>query len=286
MKAVRLSLGLIVLAGIIAQAGTSSASDRPTRVVSIHLCTDQLLLRLADRSQILAVTHLATDKGQSYMADHAKGVPITNGLAEQVISLKPDLVLAGAFSARATVRILRRIGIRVVDLPEPTNFDGIRGLIRKTARALGQQMRGENLIADMDRRLASVPQTEQSARLLAANYQPNGYTNGPGTLEHSILTAAGLQNLSEKLGFRATGQITLETLIGAAPDILLFNAVAGDGPSLGQSLTRHPAFRHIAKNARMLFPPRRLWACGSWFSAEAVTWLRQRSKKARPRGPS
>jgi len=283
--AVRLTFGMIVLTVAIAFAGSAAAMERPNRVVSIHLCTDQLLLRLADRSQILAVTHLAADRGQSYMADHAKGVPITNGLAEQVISLKPDLVLAGAFSARATVQILRRLDVRVVDLPEPTNFDEIRALIRRTANALGQRKRGENLIAEMNRRLASVGPVDQSTRLLAANYQPNGYTNGPGTLEHSVLAAAGLQNLAERLGFRATGQITLEAMIAAAPDVLLFNAAAADGPSLGWALTRHPAFRHIAKRARLLFPPRRLWTCGSWFTAEAVTWLRRRTRQ-RPRGPS
>jgi hypothetical protein len=71
-----------------------------------------LLLRLADRDQIAAVTHLAADPGQSYMSDRARGLGITNGLAEQVIALRPDLVLAGVFSARVTVRLLERLGRR------------------------------------------------------------------------------------------------------------------------------------------------------------------------------
>jgi iron complex transport system substrate-binding protein len=275
MTAARLARAAILLAGLAVFAAPGRAAERPARVVSVHLCADQLVLRLADRDQIAAITYLARDPGQSYMADQARGIPVTNGLAEQVIALKPDLVLAGAFSARTTVRILRRLGIRVLDLPEPTDFAQIRGLIRTVAGALGQAARGEALIAAMDRRLAAVPRPDPAARKLAVNYQPSGYTNGPGTLEHAVLAAAGLRNLADQLGFGATGQITLETLIAAAPDVVLFNAVADDGPSLGRNLIRHPAFRHIAGRARILTPPRRLWACGSWFTAEAVDWLRR-----------
>ena len=255
-----------------------AAAARPSRVVSIHLCADQLLLRLAAPGQIAAVTHLAADRAQSYMAQRARGVAITNGLAEQVIALRPDLVIAGVYSARATVRILERLGVRVLDLDLPQDFSAIRKQIHRVARVLGQGKRGERLVAEMDDRLGRIRVTGAPGRPLAANYQPNGYSMGPGTLDHVILAAAGLENLAVRLGFGRVGQIPLERMIAARPDVVVFNAAADREPSLGRQLLAHPAFRRAAAGARILTLPRRLWACGTWYTAEAVEWLWRRTR--------
>ncbi|MGB0498119.1 MAG: ABC transporter substrate-binding protein, partial [Rubricella sp.] len=68
------------------------------RVVSINLCTDILVLQLADPGQIAALTFLATDPRSSILAEEAAGFPLIRGRAEEVFALDPDLVLAGAFS--------------------------------------------------------------------------------------------------------------------------------------------------------------------------------------------
>ncbi len=211
------------------------------------------------------------------MADRARGLNITNGLAEQVIALRPDLVLAGVFSARVTVRLLERLGIRVLDMGLPQDFPAIRRQIRRVAASLGQQARGNRLIAEMDDRLAGIPAVSRRDRPLAANYQPNGYSMGPGTLEHVIMDAAGLDNLAARLGFGRVGQVPLERMIAAAPAVVVFSAAADEQPSLGRQLLRHPAFRRAFSGARILNLPRRLWACGTWYTAEAVEWLHRRT---------
>lgn len=272
------ALSMAAPAALAALFALGAAEARPSRVVSIHLCADQLLLRLADAGQIAAVTHLAADPARSYMAVRARGVPITNGLAEQVIALGPDLVLAGVYSARETVRILDRLGVRVLDLDLPQDFRAIRKQIGRVARALEQGPRGERLIAEMDGRLARIRVRRAARRPLAANYQPNGYSMGPGTLEHVILAAAGLENLTARLGLGRVGQIPLERMIAARPDVVVFTAAAGREPSLGRQLLAHPAFRHATQGARILTLPRRLGACGSWYTAEAVEWLLRRTR--------
>src|SRR5690606_39297055 len=57
----------------------------PRRIVSINACADQLLLALADRQQILALTHYARDPNMSFYADRAQGLPTIRGDAEQVL---------------------------------------------------------------------------------------------------------------------------------------------------------------------------------------------------------
>ena len=67
----------------------------------------------------------------------------------------PDLVLAGPFGVSATVNLLRRLGRNVVIVPQPQDLDGVRASVRAVAAAVGEEAKGEALIAEFDRRLSA-----------------------------------------------------------------------------------------------------------------------------------
>lgn len=249
----------------------AESGSAPRRVVSIHLCADQLLLALADRGQIASVSWLATDVRRSYMAKAASGVRLNRGTAEEVVDLQPDLVLAGFRSARSTAAALRRLGYRVVDLEFANDFAAIRRQIRDVARLLGQSVRGKAMIAEMDRRLARAAADTSGRRPVAAIYQPMGFTSGRGSLEDSLLSAAGFENLAQRLGMGALGHLPLETLLAAEPDLLV-NWMGDDpAPSLARRFYDHPAL--AAAPWRTATLPNKFWACGAWYSALAVERL-------------
>ena len=75
--------------------------SRARRIVSLDLCTDQLLVELVARERIAAVTYLAAHASLSAIPEQARGLPITHGGAEDVLRLDPDLVLAGPFGVPA-----------------------------------------------------------------------------------------------------------------------------------------------------------------------------------------
>ena len=241
----------------------------PTRVASLHLCADQLLLALADRDQIASITFLAAEPTASVMAEAARGLPVNRGKAEEIVSLRPDLVLAGPFSARSTVALLRSLGGRVVDLPYVGSFEGIRAQIAAVAELLGQPERGARLIAQMDSRLAAVA-PPRGARLTAAAYQPGGFTARAGSLEDAAIAAAGFDNLATRLD-SGSGRVALETLAASAPDLLILGGEADHLPSQQARLLAHPALRALP-SARV-YVPARLWTCGGWFAADAVALL-------------
>ena len=81
----RLCLGAAV-AALCAVAAWQGAAAAPSRVVSIHLCADQLLLALADRSQIVSVSHFARDETRSPMAGASKEITVNRGRAEEAVS--------------------------------------------------------------------------------------------------------------------------------------------------------------------------------------------------------
>ena len=79
---IRLANGVAAVALFLAPAlGTADDSHKPTRIVSLNLCTDELVLRLADRRNIASVTYLAETSSVSNVADLARQIPINHGLA-------------------------------------------------------------------------------------------------------------------------------------------------------------------------------------------------------------
>ncbi len=278
--------GAAVLLSVLAAScgGQALAAAAPSRVVSIHLCADQLVLALAERGQIASVSWLATDVRRSHMAKAAAGLRLNNGSAEEIVALRPDLVLAGFRSGRATVGALRKLGYRVVDLEFADNFDVVRRQTRKVAGLLGRAARGEALIAEMDSRLARAAADVPALRPVAAIYQPMGFTSGRGSLEHALMTAAGFENLAAQRGMGALGHLPLESLVMAKPAVLI-NWMGNDpAPSLARSFYDHPALS--AGPWRTLALPNMYWACGAWYSALAVEQLagmRRRLTAERPK---
>src|SRR3981189_2744747 len=67
------------------------------RIASMNVCTDQLLIPLADPAQILGLSRFSRDAWQSFGADDARRYPILSGGAEDGLVLKPDIVVASVF---------------------------------------------------------------------------------------------------------------------------------------------------------------------------------------------
>ncbi|MBM3487781.1 MAG: ABC transporter substrate-binding protein [Alphaproteobacteria bacterium] len=268
--------GLAALATLAALAVTTpvvAASEGPRRIVSLNLCADQLVLRLADRDRIAAVTWLARDPELSIMAEAARTVPITRGGGEHVVSLAPDLVVAGVHTTRITVGFLKRLGYRVLDLDLPVTLDAVRAQIRLVAEALGRPVCGEALIAEMDRSLAAIPAGRVGARANVAVWQPNGFTVGTDTLIDTVIRAAGLDNFAARRGIAHYARLDLETLILGRPDFLVVNR-ADEGPAaLATEMLRHRAIDAAIAATRRIVVPTRLWVCGGPETAEAIALL-------------
>src|SRR5215475_3641278 len=89
-----------------ADSPPASPSAKPHRIVSLNLCTDELVLRLADPANIASVTWLARTSGN--VPDLVGKAHINHGLAEEIVPLDPDLILAGIYTTRAAVAMLKR----------------------------------------------------------------------------------------------------------------------------------------------------------------------------------
>jgi iron complex transport system substrate-binding protein len=248
---IRLAILLLSLAMVPAYAAE--------RVVSLNLCTDQLLVLLAPE-KIVALSDLSRDPALSFVAVEARQFPQVRASAEPVLALNPDVVLATRYGAQTTVALLERRGVRVVRLNLPEDFPGIERLTRDAAGAIGVPERAEPLLAEMRATLASVPSPGHATSAIA--WEPRGYTAGPASLMGSVMRAAGLTNA-------ATGQrLGLEALLRHPPDVLIVPDTPAF-PSLATDMLDSPTLRGIL---RRRLPPA-LTLCAGPFTAKAVALL-------------
>ncbi|KMK65732.1 ABC transporter substrate-binding protein [Puniceibacterium sp. IMCC21224] len=247
--------------------GAAQADTDVPSVVSMNLCTDQLAMLLAAPGQLLSVTRVSADPKSSPMAEAAAAYPLNNGHAEEIALFQPDIVLAGAYSDPLAIDMLRRIGVRVVQFPLTYALAEIPDQIRQIGQALNRPDAAEDMARDVERRLDSLPAVPEH-RPLAAFFYANGYSLGTGTLGDDILTSAGFENLSTRLGRSQSGALPLEILVLAQPDALVSSMPYG-GASRAEDLPQHPALRRYVAEDRVLFSTAD-WVCGTPFTLRAV----------------
>lgn len=245
---------------------------KPSRIVSLDLCTDQLLVELVERSRIAAVTHLLGDTSVSAIPEKGRGIAITHGGAEDVLRHDPDLVLAGPFGVSATVDLLRRLGRNVVVVPLPNDLDGVRASVRAVAAAVGEQLEGEAQIAELDRRLTSLT-APAGPPLTAVIYQVGGTVSGPGSLADAALAAAGFHNMSAAYRLTRGGQVPLELLVANPPDLLVLASNTAEYRTALADNLRHPVIRLLREQGATLELPWRHWLCGTPHIADAIDEL-------------
>ena len=244
-------------------------SAKPQRIASINLCTDQLVVLLAERSAIVSLYRSSADPAFSFVAGQVRGMHLNRGLAEEIMALKPDLVVAGIFTARPAVALLRRHGVKVIELPLADSFDSIRRQIETLAAELGEEHRGRQLIGEMERRLASVALGAGRVRSALA-VGPNLFTNGRATLFDEVLSRAGLRNVAAEQGLTGFARLDLEQLVRSSPDVIVVPEDPGRRPSLAAERLGHPAIRHVLNERTLVSIPSALWSCGGPFTVEAV----------------
>ena len=265
-------------AALAAPVFSAHAGEAPRRVVSINVCTDQLAMLLAAEGQLYSVSNLADDLDSSAMVDEARRYRINHGLAEEVFLMKPDLVLAGTYTTRATVDLLRRLGFRVEQF-EPTNsLEDVRGDITRIGALLGREKEAADMLRRFDAEVTALTARPATGKT-ALSYSSNSYTTGAGTLTDSVIEAAGLRNMATEKGIVGGARVPLEMLVAGRPDLIVTGVTSYDRPALAQENFVHPAFRALAETSTVVTVPDGYWVCGTPFTVEAVRILRDAAEK-------
>ncbi len=252
------------------------------------MCTDQLLLDLADRSQIAGLSPFARDAARSWAAEKADGLPILSGTAEEIMKLRPSGVLAGSFTKRATRDFIRERGIPIEEFEPVRTIEQSRRQIARVAALVGAEAAGARRIASLDAALARLRQAAAERPLRVLPLSRRGWVSGRDSLVSDLLSAAGLVNAAGEAGVRSGGFMTLEAVIKLRPDVLLISRSDDRAEDQGRAMLMHPALAALFPPERRILVPESLTVCGGPMLIEAMQWLageldRLRLRDAAPR---
>ena len=228
----------------------------PNGIVSLDLCTDWMLLKFADASQVRAYSPLL----YKYHADWVPaGLPLHDGSLENILQLEPGLLITGEYNAILLRKRLRQLGQRVEVLSLPTTLDGIRAYQDQFLALIGAAEAAAAV--DWDR---AFPPRRQTLLLLGAN----GVGTGTNTIENDLLRRAGWRNYIEAPGYVS---LQMERIVADPPDAIYSSAPLSN--SLANLFTRHPAIRSLIPEKGTLRVDNWRWQCPGPWSLELIQEL-------------
>jgi iron complex transport system substrate-binding protein len=262
----------LIVVGCLDLQAAAGATELP-RIASINVCTDQLLMALADPSQILGLSPYSRDPVRSWAAAEASLFPRLSGTAEDVLILQPDVVVAGRFTRLATRELLKDKGLRVVEFDAARSLDDVRKQIRLMGDVTRHPDRASAEISRLDAAIAHARQVaaRKPYRVLALSRR--GWVSGGDSLTSSLLANAGLSNAATELGIKSGGFASLETIVSLKPDFILVSEDGDFAEDQGSALLLHPALERFYPASRRIVIPERLTVCGGPMLSEAMDRL-------------
>lgn len=277
----RLRAASLLSALLLAAASASAAepAHHPMRIVSLNMCVDSIVIELVSHDRIAALSHYARDPQRSTIAHVARHLPVTYETAEEVVALRPDLVLTSRHSAPATRNALKRVGIRFELFDVPDTIAGSLAQVRQVARLLGAEREGEAMVARIEAALEAARLPADQAPFTAVIYQPGGLSAGANTVVGELMELTGLQNIAARYGVEQYRPLPLEVLVSAPPDVLLVGETSRGASLQVEKVVRHRALRALeSQMTRSVFPAQLVYCAGPTMIEAAAALVRAREE--------
>ncbi len=269
------NLILVLLAGLLlmscapakSQSGPITLTDGLDRQVSLEAPAQKIVSLSPPITEMLYAIGAGEQViGRDTFSDYpesAKSLPdIGGGFGnydlETIVSLAPDLVVAGSINTPELVQSLEDVGLKVYYLANPFDLDGTFAALQSLATLSGHVKEADELVKELGKRVDAVKAALKNISTrpvvyyeLDATDPAKPYTPGPRTFYTSMIETAGGANLGAALSGEWV-QIGLEAIISMDPDfILLGDAMWGVTP---ESVAERPGWGALnaVKEGRVL----------------------------------
>ena len=275
----RRRLKLLAAMMALALPGSAASAANLPRLVSMNVCTDQLVLTLADPEQILGLSRFSRDGWQSKAGDLSR-YPVLSGGAEDVLLIRPNIVVASAFDKRSTRELLKAKGLRLVELAVPRTLEEARQQIREAGDIIGHPDRAAAEIDRLDAALARARRAVSERHYRVLPLSRRGWVAGSDSFVGSLLGEVGLRSAAGDLGFSFGGFASLESIVKLRPDFLVVSQAGDRARDEGQAFLLHPALERFYPPQKRIVIPERLTECGGVRLAEALDVLVKELERA------
>jgi iron complex transport system substrate-binding protein len=148
---------------------------------------------------------------------------------EQIVALKPDLVLAAEINSQEQVKALTDLGLTVYYLSNPKTIEDLYTNLEIVANLTGHEQETSTLVEALKARVAAVDEKIKSAATkpvifyeLDSTDPAKPWTAGPGSFIDLLINRAGGVNLTNAAGIKdAYPQVSVEQIVSTDPDMIL-----------------------------------------------------------------
>lgn len=230
-----------------------------SRVVSVGTANTETVVALGAASRLVGV-----DNSSGEYIPEVKSLPKvgarTTVSAEGIMSLRPTLVLATSdVGPPQVIDQLKAGGVTTLVLSADYSVGEVKSKVLTIARALGLEVKGEKLAAEIDRDMGEVnkmlARAQSKPKVLFVGRgpnMPNATMSGAGTtIDEMIRLAGGANPMSDFQGFR---EMTDEAVVNAAPDVILMTEKSFERSGGVEGVLKFPgvALTPAGKNRRVV----------------------------------
>ena len=243
----------------------ASCAASPNRggggIVSTNPCADAMLIELVPHARIAAISHYSKDAAAtSIPLEVAARFRSTSGSAEEVIAMRPDLVIASSFTSASTREAYARAGLNTLYLDSPVTIEGSKAQVTELAKAVGAEKAGKAMNARIDAGVAAAAFAGKPVPALV--WIGGNLVSGGGNLLDELLGKAGFINQAAHYGLQFTGTLPIETVVMDPPRVMLVPDVPGRLASSRAAELRSRALAHLGGRVTEARFPRSLVNCG------------------------
>lgn len=201
--------------------------EKPKKIVSLGIGSDEVLIDLVDANKIAALTYLVDDEGISSVSKEAKTIKgrVQRENLESILSFSPDLVIVPDWGGIDFVPQLRASGIKVYVHKTPNSIEEIQATIMELADLVGEKENGQHIIDEMNTRLnivwekVSKLKDNEKRKIVALSFM--GPMGIKGSSFDDMCRRANLINGVRDLNIPKNATFSEEEMLLLNPDIIL-----------------------------------------------------------------
>jgi len=271
-------------------APAAGGDDGSPRLVTIGGAATEIVFALGAGDSVVAV-----DASSTYPPE-VERLPqvgyVRNIAPEGVLSMEPGLVVAtGALGPPAARRMLERVDVPTLWLPDPDSAADLRRSVRRVASRLDREKRGETLLEEVGAQLEKAKKragewTGDGPSALFFLEPPGsssgGMAGGKGSRAAALIRLSGGRNAARD--FSGFQPVSRESLLSMNPDVILVGQSEGHGGSAASidALRNNEALSGVAavRNGAVHGVPLDDLAFGPRLGEAALRWNRLLAKAA------
>ena len=263
--------------------------EKPQRIISYSLGIDEILLAMLPADRITALTAYVDNPEISNAVEAAKTVKtrVEKNNPEQILALKPDLVIMPDFVAADKIQSLREMGIKVYVFKIPGTIAEVEENIEKIGKLVGEEAKAKEMVEAMEVKLAKTREAlgdiPEEKRLRVAFMGSTGVYYSPNASFSDVCRYAQVKDVTTDIKSNQAFTLSAEEVLKLKPATFVCASWNYDGKHSVEeqlhAILSNPAFADIpgVKNNNIIVVPGKDILSISQYIADGVTELAQKA---------